>query len=89
MGSPEDHPQSLEEAKARFLEEMGKLTPSAWIREHPDVAVGGALAAGFFTSIVISVVTVPPRASMPLSAALLPAPKSLNAVLRPRRCATL
>ena len=46
MGSPEAHPQSLEEAKARFLEEMGKLTPSAWIREHPEMAIGGAIIAG-------------------------------------------
>ena len=46
MGSPEDHPQSLEEAKARFLEEMGKLAPSAWVREHPERALGGALIAG-------------------------------------------
>mgnify|MGYP003592919609 CR=1 FL=1 len=46
MGRPEGHPQSLEEAKARFLEEMGKLTPSAWIREHPEMAIGGAIIAG-------------------------------------------
>jgi len=46
MGRPEDHPQSLEEAKVRFLEEMEKLTPSAWIREHPELALGGALIAG-------------------------------------------
>lgn len=48
MGRQEDRPMSLEEAKARFLEEAGRLTPSAWIREHPDAAIGGALAAGFF-----------------------------------------
>jgi len=47
MGRPEDRPKSLEEAKARFLEEAGSLTPSAWIRKHPDAALGGAFAAGF------------------------------------------
>lgn len=47
MERPEDRPASLEQAKARFLEEAGRLTPSAWIREHPDAALGGALAAGF------------------------------------------
>lgn len=48
MERPENRPENLEAAKARFLEEAGKLTPSAWIREHPELAVGGALAAGFF-----------------------------------------
>ncbi len=47
MGSQEDRPASLEEAKARFLREAEALTPSAWIRKHPDAAVGGAFAAGF------------------------------------------
>jgi len=47
MERPEDRQASLEEAKARFLEEAGSLTPSAWIREHPDAAIGAALAAGF------------------------------------------
>jgi hypothetical protein len=46
MERPEDRPASLEEAKFRFLDEAGRLTPSAWIRENPDVALGGALAAG-------------------------------------------
>ena len=48
MERPENRPENLEAAKARFLEEAGRLTPSAWIREHPELAVGGALAAGFF-----------------------------------------
>lgn len=47
MERPENRPKSLEEAKARFLEEAGSLTPSAWIRKHPDAALGGAFAAGF------------------------------------------
>ncbi len=47
MECPEDRQTSLEEAKARFLDEAGSLTPSAWIREHPDAAIGAALAAGF------------------------------------------
>ncbi len=46
MGCPQDSQVRLEEAKARFLEEAGKLTPSEWIRKHPDTAVGGAVAAG-------------------------------------------
>jgi hypothetical protein len=46
MERPEDRQTSLGAAKARFLEEAATLTPSAWIREHPDAALGGALFAG-------------------------------------------